>query len=372
MNKRISRLSIGITGSVTNPDQKYSPYTYCHSSEGMELIRQLCDEPVPAGKVEKELREGLELIEAIRVEGGKCYLNFPCFLKKDREILLRVSEAYTQTLTKLIAAQKEEFYRSAAGFYYNQVGAAKYLYFLIGCAALDWKGLALLEDKGLTVVKTRAGANVYTLFGNEAEEGSMKELYWGSHNQYCGAYTLTTFGDHENPRHGFPDIFFRLSYYSFEKLKKIQYHNELYQSFQQMLKDWGDTLLQSLIGSGPSLHRDLLIKLNYLKDDMLNIPVLLVDDKPLVEQVLKKMTVIISEWLEVNYTNLKKDLRDITPLRFGVDYREVFIQVWHYLFAVTNKHLVRSGFFFNPYGPESDWQGYLPVIHVNELKDFWQ
>jgi hypothetical protein len=51
------------------------------SDAGQKLIRRLCEGPVEVGSVEPELLEAFKKMQAVRVEGGRCFLNFTCFLK---------------------------------------------------------------------------------------------------------------------------------------------------------------------------------------------------------------------------------------------------------------------------------------------------
>ncbi len=366
------KLIIAITGSITNPEPKFNPYTYCNSPAGKELLWRLCQEPVSLKEVDDDLREGLELIEAIRVEKGKCYLNFPCFLKKDKEIILQVSEKYTRELVESIKNKKSEFYEMMENLRYKEAGAKKHLFFLVGCACLDWKGLILLRETGQIVEKTRAGNNKYTLFGNEKEQDSLKELYWGSHNQTCGQYVFTSFGDHEHGRYSFPDIFFWLSHHGLEKFKETTFHKELHISYNKGLEEWGRLLFKAITTGELSEHIQLLERLKYLKAGSLNVPVIVEEDRVAIEPLSAIMSELILEWAHDYYGKFAGELKETTPLKFGVDFQEVFIQIWHYIFAVTNKNLARSGFFFDPYGEDSDWQGYLPVIHSAELEMLWK
>lgn len=375
-------LSIAITGSITNTEPKYNPYNYLEKKEIMDFIKKVCLNPVPVNEVKPEIVEGLVLIEAVRKESEKYVLNFPCFLKEDIKILLDVSEKYTQSLSNMIIENKNFFMNTIKEFKYKNIDIEKYLFFIIGCASLDWIGGVVLERTERIVVKKRVGDNKYTLFGNEKSNESMKELYWGSHNFYTEKYVLTTFGDHDKPRHSFPDIFFWLFSFNMEKLKKLNYYNEFSSSYDYAIKDWGNSLVNSLINYVSNDKKiineknksniDLLKKLNYIKDEKLNIPILDVQDTEILKIIINKMVVIINSWLDSFYLEIKKELQNITPIKYNVDYKEVFMQVWHYLFAVTNKNLARKEFFFDPYNKKSDWQGFMPIIYSSELNDIWQ
>jgi hypothetical protein len=92
------------------------------------------------------------------------------------------------------------------------------------------------------------------------------------------------------------------------------------------------------------------------------IPVLPQEDARLVEDVLTKSGDILVNWLPENMDELRESLSGITPLKYGLTFEEVFSQVWHYLFGLTNRRLVESGFFSDPYTPTRKYRGFIPCV----------
>ena len=98
----------------------------------------------------------------------------------------------------------------------------------------------------------------------------------------------------------------------------------------------------------------------------MNIPVIVSEDAKNIRRLTNIIDEIIKDWLAENSCNLKSTFADLTPLKFGVDFKEVLIQIWHYVFGHANKHLSRNGYFFNPYSDDSDFSGYLPVVYESQ------
>jgi hypothetical protein len=66
---------------------------------------------------------------------------------------------------------------------------------------------------------------------------------------------------------------------------------------------------------------------------------------------------------------LQADLRDLTSLQYGVPYEHLFTEVWHYLFGQTNRALVRSGHFADPYAADRVSKGIIPFAMHTDLLD---
>ncbi|MFC1521022.1 hypothetical protein ACFL6Y_01300 [Elusimicrobiota bacterium] len=365
------KFAVGICGSVTNPSKKYNPLIYCRSNEGKSLLWTLAHKPKNKTFINKELLKGLLLIEAVRIENGKCYINFPYFLKKDKKIIENVTKKYAIKLAEKIKQKKGRFSKLSKSVQYNKVSADKVLFIAVGCACLDWRGLSLFAEQDyLLEGPAKPGGNNYTLWGQEEIKGSLKELYWGSHNEECGKYTLTSFGDHETKKRDcFPDIFWNMVW-DRNKFKESRFEDELYASFKDSLGTWGERIASELLDFKPSKETGvtkLLKKLFYIKNNKINIPILVKKDAPVIKEIKACMDELILDWAYDNYDDLRTELSAISPSRNGVDYRDTFLQIWHYVFGYTNKYLAREGIIFNPYAAGSDFKGYLPAVHENRL-----
>ena len=364
--------SVGICGSVDNPDKKYDPMIYCKSEKGKALLYELASKPKNKESIEPDLLEGLLLVEAIRIVGDKCYINFPIFLKEDKRIIEKVAEKHAAKLASQIRAKREQLFKLSDELEYALVGAEKNLFLIIGCACLDWRCLDLFAKHGYLIFSPKkAGGNEYTLWGQEKEEVRLKELYLGSHNEECGDYTFTTFGANESKkRNAFPDIFWNMVW-DRQKTFSNEFENELYAAFTENLDIWGEKIAKELLNYSPNTKNsitNLFKRLSYIKNDKINIPVFTESDAGPVREIKLLIDEITLQWAKENYDNLKNDLSEINPNKQGVDYKDTFSQIWHYVFGYTNKFLSREGLIFNPYGKDSDFRGYLPAVHVNSLK----
>lgn len=341
-------ISIGICGEGTiEPNM--------HKEEGQELIYKLCHNPVPANKISNHLLESFKSVNAIRIENNLCYLNFTCFLQKDIDYLNFQCDELGKILAERI--QKYTTKYTALEVTYDEVNIEKLLFFIVGCVCLDWNGLKILEELNLTLSheeQEKPGYGNYTLFGNEDTDKNVKELYWGSHNSKYGNYYFTTFGDHTGRRIGFPDLI----HINPSQDIMIKLFTDMLNLYMNKI---GDALTKrvNLNESTKSVLEDL----KYIKNGQLNIPVIVFEDMPSIDKLIISVDEIIKDWLIEYSSNLKFIFKNLTPIKFGVEFREVLIQIWHYIFGHTNKHLSRNGYFFNPYSNTSDFAGYLPVVH---------
>ncbi|NLU42057.1 MAG: hypothetical protein GXX08_07625 [Firmicutes bacterium] len=342
-------IDIGICGEG-RPDPRMEGET------GHELIRRLCEGPVDIESIEPELLEAFRKMNAIRTDGSQCFLNFTCFLKKDIEHLNDICDGLGRDLARAVARCLGDRSHDVT---FGEVEREKYLFFLVGCVSLDWHGLKTLKRLGLTLgpdEMEKPGYGRFTLFANERVQGNVKELYWGSHNSTHGDYVFTTFGDHDSMRVSFPDLIWHLRAVSRLEIAE----SILCDMTDNYLQEVGD-LLKSREFAHSTTTR-ILRELHFIKDDRLNIPVITVHDMASVKPVIDAVDKAVGTWLREHSDELRHVFADVTPVRVGVDFREVLIQLWHYIFGHTNKHLCRMGALFNPYSESSDWPGYLPVV----------
>jgi DNA-binding MarR family transcriptional regulator len=79
---------------------------------------------------------------------------------------------------------------------------------------------------------------------------------------------------------------------------------------------------------------------------------------------------IISTWHEVDYDSIREALSDLTPLRSGVPFERVYTEVWHFVFAIANRELVKAGLFADPYAEGRRYKGFLPVAWTKDLSSW--
>jgi hypothetical protein len=329
---------------------------------GQELLRRLCLAPVPKDEFPAELLEGFGRIGAVRLEGDRYYLNFTCFTAQDMDQLNTLCDPLGHELATRIT-------EALAGtpplsLTYSEVEAGKYLFYLVGCVCLDWHGLDILAKRGLTLShreQEKPGYGRFTLFANEAVPGGVEEIYWGSHNSSYGQYRFTTFGDHSEKRRAFPDLHWQVNRLHAGKETDALVQDAMRVYMQRM----AEVLTKRRFDDCQTAA--LLRELHYIKGKQLNIPVIAEGDMPAVHSLIDAVDAAVLAWLQERHSTFPQLFEALTPLRSGVSFREVMIQLWHYIFGHANKHLSRSGFCFNPYGTGSDWPGYLPVVATNSM-----
>lgn len=94
----------------------------------------------------------------------------------------------------------------------------------------------------------------------------------------------------------------------------------------------------------------------------LKIPYFEHEDIGWIEKAMRTTAPAVKEWLDENMDTIREDMQIIKPIKNGVPFEEVFIQIWHYIFGLTNKHLARKGFMFDTYSEGSDHKGYQPAV----------
>jgi hypothetical protein len=90
-------------------------------------------------------------------------------------------------------------------------------------------------------------------------------------------------------------------------------------------------------------------------------------DRAMIEAVRAETRMIMRRWLRANAERLRGELAELSALRSGVAYEALFTEIWHYLFGATNLRLSQSGFFADPYGEESRWRGFVPMVWESSL-----
>ncbi len=77
----------------------------------------------------------------------------------------------------------------------------------------------------------------------------------------------------------------------------------------------------------------------------------------------------IKGWVEDNIEKLEVSLQEIRPIKNGVAFEEVFVQVWHGIFGLVNKKLAHEGLIFDTYSRASEHKGYLPGLVKGDVLD---
>jgi hypothetical protein len=342
-------------------------------------VKQICSRLKISQKEALTLLEELAKIKAIREESGVYHVNFAIFTKDDLMTLAQATEPIANELVDRICSDVDRITFLARKLSaIQQVKIKKLLFAVIGCFVLDWLGLKILEEEELLVKsKPQPGNRNYLLFAREEieQETAVKlydKMYWGSHSDVSGKYTFTSFGDY-GVRYALPDILwtFQASPKMVQTLfkspswitEKLSINAQLFA--KKLLQDAAFLLFK--LNTHVSISAKELIENNdewllglvCLLEDMgyivskkerlsLNYPVFVAEDKKIIEQIGDIIIPSVTQTIRRNYLSLKKALKNTVPMKNKIALNEVLTEVWHWIFAQTNKTLADKGFFYNP------------------------
>jgi hypothetical protein len=398
--KDTSRFMTGITGTMID-DRQWTHQSMLEYIKCQDLFMAIAERPRTDEFVRHSL-EGLpfalkDIVSArlLREENGVYYLNFNFLTQKDQKLIYDVSEKYGQSLTKAFEAEWDSFQQILKANQQEQIPNEQLAYILLGLFSLDWDGGDLTREMGLRSGATHTdNDNLYTPWANEnGDIVGLKELYWGSHNEYqvSDAFVLTTFGDHDAlPRQGMPDLIWRTSIQvrnAEDDMKRLSSAamraalKQVYRQYGKVLfaaKNKRVTLQEILTLTGwpekeAVSHVKFLVEIQALAEERTGyiaaIPVLDISDNDMVQAIRALGWQTMENWLSENYASIKADLSSVAATSQGVPFEVIFTQVWHYIFGLTNRDLVRAGMFADPYADERTYKGFIPAIWDKELKE---
>ncbi len=390
-----SKMDVGITGYTgSNLPPHLDPFTVMAEPTVQRLVMLIAETPREPRYVDDALRGGrfnkaqLEELGVIQFRDGMYALGFTYFTKADVDRLMDVSSRYAKKLTTAFKAEWSDFDSILSMYPVKSVAKRDLAFFLLGCVSLDWDGLALTSELGLRVEdKPQAGGGKYLLWASEKGGNAFQGMYWGSHYTEAGKSVLITFGDHYSlPRRAFPDINGKLargvsSAVDAPDLKEALRNVGVDMSMQ--LCEWAGETMLALRDSGAMRSKDLAAKMGYPEsraDNVLQalkglgyvedangkfsvaVPTLTEADKPMVSATEEFGRRVMRKWLEDNYDAIRQELSELTAVKQGVPYEEVFSQAWHYLFGATNRELAAQGLIRDTYAPDSRFTGFVPVV----------
>lgn len=387
------QLNAGITGSYNGPD-RLEPSRVLREPRVARLMLDLTETPRDRAWLESKLAGGeitlddLQTLGLVREENNCFVIAFSLFTRADVTKVRQMADLRTESLAEAYLTHRAEFEQAFARYNVPGVDRRALAYILIGCFSLDWDGLDVTAAKKYRVeVWQRPGLGTFGVWAEEKTPGlSLEGVYWGSHNEYFPDVVLTSFGDHFSlPRNAFPDLLWRAEGTNWPAKIPEPLRNSLrlveVDGWTNQVRQIGRLML--VLRDGPRAAEELaktagfdeseiqhalalLAEIDYIRKEdgryTATIPVLTVQDKPMMDDVLRISRQVFSDWLAANYKPIREDLATITPLRYGVPYDEVFTQVWHYLFGIANRRLVENGFFADPYAPARKFKGFVPAV----------
>ena len=385
-------LRLGICGDLDwhNTKESLNPLTTMKKDEVKEFLLELNSNPTEKDRLlerypslEEEIEKLLKL-DVLREEKGTVYVNFTLTDEEDMGILFDVCESYAENLADQIEKNIDVVFDSLEEYENKKITKEKLSFLMIGCYLLDWGALELIRKWGIADHrKPQPGDNEYLLWGECEVQQSLKEIYWGGHMYEGEKYTFHTFGDHseDTKRIAFPDLIYEFDKMSFEGNK--EYKSLLFDKRVELLEELGnildiigksgkkkDELFNEVNNDSLSNSLDLLKKLGYIEKNnekyYLSIPYFESQDTQLIFEAISPLLPIIKEWMEDNLDRLEDDVAEIKPIKNGVPFEEVYIQIWHYIFGLTNKKLAGRGIIYDTYSDPLH-KGYLPGLFKGDV-----
>lgn len=387
-----NELRFGVTGSESGS------YSAAMSQPAVQkLLVGMASEGRTAEFIDKALessrahRADLEQLGLIRRDGVVYVLSFVLLTTKDMETIARVAGERAKSLAGKIVARRAEVEQALAPYDVGAIDRKAVAYIILGCFSFDWDGLDITADDGYrTTAQKRPNGEQYAPWAQQPVESVEKTLFKGSHNRYLPRVVFTSFGDHFSvPRAALPDLFMRVPSRATEAETPMPIRRAVGKRVQSAL----DAELSRIgavvmaLRDGPRSAADLaqlaglpgqeasddlafLQTLGYVTQSgekfAAAIPILTARDAALVSTLRRIGRESLRAWLAENYDALRAELKDITPLRFGVPYAAVFTEIWHFVFGSANRELVRAGLFADPYGGGT-FRGFIPVVWDPDL-----
>ncbi len=384
-------LNYSIVGSVSPGKSPGFGKTIKHV-EVQKLFLELSTSPRGASFVDSALkgtgvtRDDLEALGLIRCRENRCNLSFTLFRAADLEKLHRVGEEFSRSLAHDILLRRAEIDSVLAAYSAPGIDRGAVAYIALGCVSLDWDGLDVTADEHYRLTASERPDGNYVPYAEEKSSFVRRAIYWGSHSNSYYNIQLTSFGDHFSlPRCAFPDLLWSDDTASYPKeLRRVlggltgksnkEKEEELYRCVGSIMlalrnkSSSADELagIASIPRSDIGQWLDVLSELHYISGQhgvwQATIPVFANNDRGMLQKLRGIGRKVMTEWLKTNYSRLREQLSDLTPVRNGVPFEEGFTMIWHFVFGLTNQRLVEAGLFADPYATTRTEKGFIPAV----------
>lgn len=306
---------------------------------------------IPPTRLQNLLDLGL-----IRSSDHLYYLNFALFTKEDDHLVRTISNRYARSLAKDFQNRRPEFDAMfldclAPGVHLNELA-----FVLIGCVCMDWGGLELTAAKTYRAPTGHRPDGNYVPHAEEVGLESVKELYWASRTIFIdNNFAFTSFGDDDAPRLTLPEDFQ-------EPLLRIMIS----------LRDGPKTDTKIVSETGYSIKMvdqllHLLLGMDWIKLKhgryLSNIPILTRKDESKLIRIKTLGFNILESWMSKNYSHIKSDFEELSFIKQGTSFQEGFSMIWHYIFGMANREMVKTGWLADPYANNRSFQGSIPFVY---------
>lgn len=393
-------LQVGITGS-NSLEGLQDPVTVAQIPEVSELLQAIADSPRSADYIAQSLGDSkvdlglLVELDLLKRWNSGYAIGFNYLTLEDHDLLVTILAPLAENLAQSYRDSWPEFESIFSAYGAESVDVGELAYAVIGAMSLDWDGLDITAEKELRITADNLpGGRDFVIWAKEqSSEKTVRELYWGSHNTVVNGIQFTTFGDHYSlPRLGLPDLLWSTSSRvanidAAPRTLRVSVYKALQPYYQDdflgdagailsALRDGAVTVDSAAASTGADKKRTeailaLLEELQYVARDgesfILTTPYFSTADRPMIDAARELSGLLMEEWLDLNGATVEAKLEGLTARKYGVPYRQLFTQIWHYLFGLTNKALVASGHFADPYAEGRVGKGMIPFVFNADL-----
>lgn len=406
----------GYVGTLP-PAKEDRAKTYFNQPDARALFAALESGPVADARAQQILT-GTKLSDLIRLHlvrdvGGAVHLDFPYFTAGDMAAIHAVAAKYVPKLVDAYRAHAKEFDNIFARYPVVTVNKRRLAFVVLAGFSLNWDGLDLLAAKGYRKpLLVRGPGWQYGFWASEdVPSYSYSGYYWGSSTFPAGATNLTppldfsfsSYGDPDSdPRMNFPDLLAlppdQMTPPVRAAAERLGLHddNELDMGLKNVIGlDRGRgigailfairnrAMTKANICAAAKVTEtecdheiELLVATRYidpmsggyelmapaLGDYYLLVPVFDAADKPMLDSALSLSRKTIENWLRQNYRPMRGELSGLTAMRAGVPYEALFSQIWHELFGLATRELVRQRIIEDPRAPSANRPGSIPAV----------
>jgi|GEM_PF-2112753 len=409
MSAASPQYSFGICGT-TGPDPLYNPSFVLREPTAQAIVCLLNEQPrscselarlapqralslqaahqadaaSPAGDAAPlPFAEAFERVVGLRAaveRDGVWHIGFPLLTAQDEAALRHNLQPIARDLADLLVASRQGIDSALEGVAWGRPLPEVRLA-IVGCLALDWAALALLDAAGITHpgVEYPDGGR-FTILGRERTSFSPPKLYCSSHTAEGDRYAFTGFGDNSGPRRGLPDVLWLLE--SAARRAAPDLPGETAQALAGLIRAQRASLLDAAgaslaAGAGQQLAegeaeqlgkadgeageavRELLEASGYLADGRQQILVIRLDQWPAIRQVIDETMKLAGPWILASRERIVGAAAQTSPARNGVDPAMLFVELWHDVFGAANAMMAEDSWLHDPAPPGPGQARYL-------------
>jgi hypothetical protein len=422
MSEQLPVYSFGICGS-TGPDPRFNPSLVLKEPTAQAIVRLLNEgprspaelallapdlaarieasrraEPAFGGDVsrfpfEEAFRRVVDLRAAVQ-RGPLWHIGFPLLTAADEETLRSSLEPFARALAELVLAARETIGSALAGVSWHRPLPEVRLA-VVGCMALDWGALALLDRAGITHPGRKyPDGGQFTILGRGRDTHSPPGMYCSSHTSRGARYSFTGFGDNSGPRQGLPDALWLLEsaarkaildlpeeitralsgVASAQRAAVIDSAGEALASASSSPEEAGGALASPGRAGGVrdeigTAVRGLLSALGYLAPGGPQVLLLRAAHSPAIQAAVGETLSLVDPWVSANREGIVGAAAETSPARNGVDPGMFFVELWHDVFGAANRIMTEEGWLSDPAPPTPGEARYITWCAENALYD---